>query len=52
MKHNVHTSKGPKASRPSDLLKRLSELQKLRKQVRLAEAAIRPRPQASQVGRS
>lgn len=54
MKHKVRASKVQKASRllDSDLLKRVNELQKLRRQVRLAEAAIRPRHQATQVGRS
>jgi len=53
MKHKVRASKGRQASRPidSNLLKRVTELQRLRKQVRLAEAAIRPRHEASQVGR-
>jgi hypothetical protein len=52
MKHKARTSKGQKPSRPieSNLLKQVTELQKLRKQVRLAEAAVRPRHEASQVG--
>ena len=52
MKHKVRASKGRQASRPidSNLLKRVTELHMLRKQVRLAEAAVRPRHQAPQVG--
>jgi hypothetical protein len=54
MKQKVRASKTQEASRPLDssLLKRVIELQKLRKQVRLAEAAIRPGHQTSQIGRS
>ena len=54
MKHKVRESKGQKASRPldSNLQKRLTELQRLREQVRLAEAAIRPRHESPQVGRA
>ena len=52
MKHKVRASNGQMASRPldSNLLKRVTELQKLREQVRLAEAA-RSRHEAPQVGR-
>jgi hypothetical protein len=45
MKHKVRESKDQKALRSPDtnLQKRLIELQKLREQVRLAEAVTRPR---------
>ena len=49
----VHASKGRKVARPlnSKLLKRLIELQKLREQVRLAEVAMKPRHDTSQIER-
>ena len=52
MKHLVCASKGQKASRPldSNLLKRLIDVRKLRKQVRQAEAAVKPQ-EASQAAR-
>ena len=54
MKQKVRASKSQKASRPldSNLLKRVIELQKLRKQVRLAEAAVRAPHEASQAVRA
>jgi hypothetical protein len=54
MKQKVGASKGQKASRSldSNLLKRVIELQKLRKQIRLAEAAVRTPPVASQAVRA
>jgi hypothetical protein len=53
MKHMVRASKGQKASRPldSNLLKRLIDVQKLRKQVRLAEAAVKPPHEAPEAAR-
>jgi hypothetical protein len=53
MKQMVRSSKGQKASRPldSNLLKRLIDVQKLRKQVRVAEAAVKPRRETSQAAR-
>jgi hypothetical protein len=54
MKHKVRVSKTQKVLRPldSNLQKRLTELQKLREQVRLAEAAIRPRDESIRIGRA
>ena len=51
--NKVHASKGRKVARPFDskLLKRLIELQKLREQVRLAQVAMKPRHDASQIER-
>jgi hypothetical protein len=51
MKDNVSRSKGRKVSRSVDtsLSKRMAELRRLREQVRLAEVAMRPRHNMSQL---
>ena len=53
MKSEVRASQGRKAPRPinTKLLKQVTELQKLRRQVRLAEAAIKSRHEVSQARR-
>jgi hypothetical protein len=53
MKQKVHGSRSRKISRPIDasLLKRIAELRNLREKIRLAEVAMRPKHNASQVGR-
>lgn len=53
MKQKALISEGREVSRPAvaKLLKRLIELQKLREEVRLAEVAMRPKPNESQAPR-